>query len=168
MGLATLTIPVSSSRSIMPRLFLPFIRHQVLLDLFRHLAILLSTLPIRVSSTARPASSSAWSYTALPMARTASSTFSWGYSANSSCAFRAAAISSFKYSCVSISNTTPLYHNFLVSAIKIGLCQGKGFSLPVTVFIWMHHTRTREQLLEKACSKRSSIILAGVSFLHRA
>ena len=61
MGLATLTIPLTSSRSMMPRLFLSFIRHQVLLDLFSHLAFLLSYRPMRVSSTAIWASSSAWS-----------------------------------------------------------------------------------------------------------
>lgn len=42
MGFATLAIWVSSSQSMMPRLFLPFMPSQTVLDLLRHLAILLS------------------------------------------------------------------------------------------------------------------------------
>ena len=42
MGLATLAICVSSSQSMMPRLFLPFMPSHTVLDLLRHLAILLS------------------------------------------------------------------------------------------------------------------------------
>ena len=61
MGLATFRMPLTSSRSMMPRLFWSFMRHQVLLDLFLHLAILLSYLPMVVSSTAMRASSSALS-----------------------------------------------------------------------------------------------------------
>ena len=106
MGLATFMMPLTSSRSMMPRLFLSFIRHQTLLDLLRHLAILLSTRPIRVSSTAILASSSALSYTALPMARTALSTSSWDSWAKACWAARALATNSFKYSWVSTATTS--------------------------------------------------------------
>ena len=101
MGLATFIIPLTSSRSMIPRLFWSFMRHQVLLDLFLHLAILLSTRPIRVSSTAILASSSAWSYIALPIALAAASTCSWLIFSNSFWAARAASTSDCRYSCVS-------------------------------------------------------------------
>ena len=69
-GLAILVMPVAGSRLMTPTDGLPRRLFQITDALLRHLAILSGTLPMPVSETASPDSSSAFSYTVLAISRT--------------------------------------------------------------------------------------------------